>query len=105
MNLAGYNQNSCADRDEMKINKRKIAVVFLISILAHLHISKLAHYFIISSIFLSFGILPVSSSIRISFASFKNSEAKINSLRRWFLLKIISLFEPSHSFLPWYIYK
>ncbi len=63
------------------------------------------YHFIMSSIFLSLGILPVSSSIRISFASCRKSEAKIKSLRRWFLLKMISLLVPSHSLRPWYMYR
>ena len=50
-----------------------------------------AVYFSISSIFLSLSIFPLASSIRMSLASFKNSEAKMNSLRRLFLLKIILL--------------
>ena len=46
-----------------------------------------------------------ASIILISFASFKNSEANMNSFKRWFLLKMISLLEPSHSLFPLYIYR
>ncbi len=61
------------------------------------------HYFSISSIFLSLDIFPLASSIRISLASFKNSEAKIKSFSRWLSEKIISLLLPLHSFWPWYM--
>jgi hypothetical protein len=57
-------------------------------------------YFNNSSISLSSLIFPLASSIRMSFASCKNSLAKIKLLRRSFLLKIISLLLPLHSFCP-----
>ena len=47
-------------------------------------------YFRRSSMFRSGSILPRCSSMRMSLASLRKSEAKMKSFRRWFLLKMIS---------------
>src|SRR5262249_212598 len=66
---------------------------------------QIAHYYFrSSSIFRLLSILPFASNIRMSLASCRNSEAKMKSFSSLFLLKMISLLLPSHSFTPWYIY-